>query len=204
MNWVEKSSIEKIRRLLEIFEQERHSRVLLTLENISVVRHNPAPYTLPVIPRPLPLHVVEGEHFVIADLRCLVSGSASSSRNPVIEASSRLQVVGSISRSSAFSSGGSSSSPLAPGQRTRSSRPERLLLPAQVAGPAPRVVKVKRKRASGRRNVLMSLKVIYFQSIFLIDFYIKRLIYMQEYGITSPNCCAAGNSKESRNYSKKE
>ena len=31
---------------------------------------------------------------------------------------------------------------------------------------------------------LMSLKVIYFQSIFLIDFYIKRLIYMQEYGIT--------------------
>ena len=29
----------------------------------------------------------------------------------------------------------------------------------------------------------MSLKVIYFQSIFLIDFYIKRLIFMQEYGI---------------------
>ena len=50
----------------------------------------------------------------------------------------------------------------------------------------------------------MSLKVIYFQSIFLIDFYIKRLIYMQEYGITSPNCCAVGNSKESRNCSKKE
>ena len=50
---------------------------------------------------------------------------------------------------------------------------------------------------------VMSLKVIYFQSIFLIDFYIKRMIYMQEYGITSPNCCAAGNSKESRNYSKR-
>ena len=32
-------------------------------------------------------------------------------------------------------------------------------------------------------EVLMSLKVIYFQSIFLIDFYIKRLIYMQESGI---------------------
>ena len=30
---------------------------------------------------------------------------------------------------------------------------------------------------------VVSLKVIYFQSIFLIDFYIKRLIYMQEYGI---------------------
>ena len=32
--------------------------------------------------------------------------------------------------------------------------------------------------------LLMSLKVIYFQSIFLIDFYLKRLIYMQKYGIT--------------------
>ena len=30
---------------------------------------------------------------------------------------------------------------------------------------------------------VMSLKVIYFQSIFVIDFYIKRLIYMQESGI---------------------
>ena len=33
------------------------------------------------------------------------------------------------------------------------------------------------------KSSLMSLKVIYFQSIFLIDFYIKRLIYMQESGI---------------------
>ena len=37
--------------------------------------------------------------------------------------------------------------------------------------------------SSNERRMLMSLKVIYFQSIFLIDFYIKRLIYMQESGI---------------------
>ena len=80
MNWVEKSSIEKIRRLLEIAERERHYQVLLTPDNISVVRCNPAPYTLPIIPLPLPSQVVEGEHFVIADLKRLVSGSASSSR----------------------------------------------------------------------------------------------------------------------------
>ena len=140
---MEKSSIEKIHRLLEISEQERHCRVLLTPENISVVRHNPAPYTLPVIPRPLPLQVVEGEHFVIADLWRLVFGSGNSSRNPIIEASSLVQGAGSTSRSSASSSGGSNSSPPAPCQRTRSSRPERLLPPTQVAGPAPRVVKVK-------------------------------------------------------------
>ena len=68
MKWVEKLSIEKIRRLLEIFERERHYQVLLTRENISAVRHNPTPYTLPVIPRPLPSNVVEGEHFVLADV----------------------------------------------------------------------------------------------------------------------------------------
>ena len=115
VNWVEKSSIEKICRLLKISEQERHCWVLLTLENISIVRHNPAPYTLPVIPRPLPSQVVEGEHVVIADLRCLVSCSDSSSRNLVIEASSWVQGAGSTSRLSASSSGGSSLSPSAPG-----------------------------------------------------------------------------------------
>ena len=36
---------------------------------------------------------------------------------------------------------------------------------------------------SAQATQLMSLKVIYFQSIFLIDFKIKRPIYMQESGI---------------------
>ena len=89
---------------------------------------------------------------MIADLRRLFSGNASSSRNSVIEASSRVQGFESISRSSAFSSRGSSSSPLAPSQITKSSSPERLLLPAQVVEPAPRVVKVKRKRVFGHWN----------------------------------------------------
>ena len=149
---MEKPSIKKIRRLLEIFERERHCRVLLNPENINVVRRNRAPYTLLVIPRPLPSHVVEGEHFVIADLRRPVSGSTSSSRNPTIEASSRVQGAGSTPRSSGSSSEGSSSSPPVPGKRTMSDHPERLLPPARVAGPAPQVVKVKRKRASGLWN----------------------------------------------------
>ena len=81
---------------------------------------------------------------MVADLRRLVSGSASSSRNPVIEASSRVQGARGTSRSSASSSGDSSSSPPA--------CLERLLMPAQVAGLAPRVVKIKWKRASKRWN----------------------------------------------------
>ena len=50
---MEKSSLEKIRRLLEISELERYYKVLLTPDNITTVRHNPAPYTLPVIPSSL-------------------------------------------------------------------------------------------------------------------------------------------------------
>ena len=152
MKWVEKSRIEKIRRLLEISERERHYQVLLTRENISTMRHNLALYTLPVIPRSLPSNVVEGEHFVIADVWRLVSGSASSSRDPVIEASSRVQGARSALRSSTSSSGGSGSSSSSPGQRARRDCPERFLHLAQVAEAAPRVVKVKRKRALKRRN----------------------------------------------------
>ena len=91
MKWVEKSSIEKIRRLLEIYERERHYQALLTLENVSAVRNNTTPYKILVIPRPLPSNVVEGEHFVLADVRCLASGGASSSRGLVVEGRLLLQ-----------------------------------------------------------------------------------------------------------------
>ena len=112
----------------------------------------PAPYTLPVIPQALPSNVVEGEHFVLADVRRLVSGGASSSRDSVIEASSRVQGARSASRSSASSIGGSSSSPSAPSRRAKKGHPKRFLPLAQVAGAAPQVVKVKRKRALERWN----------------------------------------------------
>ena len=85
---MEKSSFEKIGRLSEISEQERHYKILLTPDNIFSIRCNPDPYTLPVIPQPFPSDIVEGEHFVIADLRCLISSSACSSGGPLIEASS--------------------------------------------------------------------------------------------------------------------
>ena len=39
---------------------------------------------------------------------------------------------------------------------------------------------------------LMSLKVIHFQSIFLIFFYLKRLIYVQKYGITNQTVMQQG------------
>ena len=152
MNWVEKSSFEKIRRLSEISEQKRHYKVLLTPYNISVVRRNPTPYTLPVIPRPLPSNIVEGEHLVIVDLRRLISSSTRPSDGPLIEASSRVQGAGSTSGSSTSPSEDSSSAHPVPSRRTRSNRPEGLHLPEKVTGFAPRVIKTKRKRVVGRRN----------------------------------------------------
>ena len=89
---------------------------------------------------------------MIADVRRLVSGSASSSRDPVVEASSRVQGAQSTSRSSASSSRCSGSSSSTHGRRARRDRPERLLPLTQVVGAAPRVVKFKRKRALKRRN----------------------------------------------------
>ena len=152
MKWVEKLSFEKIRRLLEISEQELHFQVLLTRKNISVVRNHPAPYTLPVIPRLLPSNVVDGEHFVIADVRRLVSEGTNSSKNPVVAESSRVQGDRSASGSSASSSGGPDSSSSTPGQRAKGDFPERSLPLAQITGAAYREVKVKRKKALKRRN----------------------------------------------------
>ena len=38
----------------------------------------------------------------------------------------------------------------------------------------------------------MSLKVIHFQSIFLIYFYLKRMIYVQKYGIINQTAMQQG------------
>ena len=117
------------------------------------MRHNPAPYTLPVIPHPLHSDVVEGEQFVAADLRHLVSSGASSSGDPAVEASSQVQGASGASTSS---SGSSSSSPPAPSRETRKGHPERPPLPMQVPRPNPQVIRIGRKRALGRCDALGS------------------------------------------------
>ena len=86
MQWVEKASIEKIHIPLEISELERHCEVLLTLKNLADVRQSPAPYSLPIIPRSLPIEIVGGEHFVTTDLLDLLTGRAPIPRDPEAEA----------------------------------------------------------------------------------------------------------------------
>ena len=138
VNWVEKASLEKIRRLLKISKQECHYEVLLTLKNLADVRRNPAPYSLPIIPRPLPSEIVDEEHFVTADLLNLTAGSASPSRDLEAETSSRELVSQTPSVPSASTSGGSGSAQPAPSQGERGSCPERLPLPRKGTNFAPR------------------------------------------------------------------
>ena len=54
VHWVERASFKKILRLLEISEQERHHEVLLTMKNLYDLSRHPTPYSVPIIPRPLP------------------------------------------------------------------------------------------------------------------------------------------------------
>ena len=84
---MEKASLEKIHRLLEVSEQERNCEILLTLKNLADVIQSPAPYSLPIIPRSLSLEIVEGEHFVTSDLLSLLAGRAPSTGDPKAEAS---------------------------------------------------------------------------------------------------------------------
>ena len=93
VNWVEKASFEKIRRLLEIFERERHHEVFLTLKNLGDLIRNPTPYNVPVILRPLPTKIVEGEHYVTTNLLNLLPASSSLAREPETEATGRELVI---------------------------------------------------------------------------------------------------------------
>ena len=144
VHWVEKASLEKIRRLLEISEQDHHYEVLLTSKNLVDVRRNPAPYNLPIIPHPLPSEIVDEEHFITANLLNLTAGSASSSRVPDVETSSQELVSRTLLGSSASTSGGSGSAQPAPSRGERGYRSERLLLPRKGTSSAPRVLNIKK------------------------------------------------------------
>ena len=93
MNYVEKASFKKIKKLLEIYELEQHHKIILTLRNLHELSCNPSLYILPVISRHVPKKIVEGEHYVIVDLLNLALSSSSSAKNLKIEAVGRELVI---------------------------------------------------------------------------------------------------------------
>ena len=141
---MEKASLEKIRRLLEISEQESHYEVLLIPKNLADVRRNLAPYTFPIIPRPLPSEIMDGEHFVTVDLLNLTAGSGFSSRLLDTKMSSQELVSQTLTGSSASTSRGSGSAQCAPSWGERGHLPESLLLPRKGTSSTPRVLKTKK------------------------------------------------------------
>ena len=68
VSWVEKASLEGIRRLLEITKRERNHKLLLSVKNLRELGSSSFFYIVPVIPRSLLKDLVKGEHFVLVDL----------------------------------------------------------------------------------------------------------------------------------------
>ena len=90
---MEKANFKKIQRLLEISERERHHEILLTAKNLRELSRSSSPYIIPVIPLPLPVKIVEREHYVIADLLNLASGGSTPTKNSETEAIGRELVI---------------------------------------------------------------------------------------------------------------
>ena len=119
--------------------------VLLTLKNLADVRRSPAPYSLRIIPCPLPSEIVDGEHFVTSNLLSLLASSALSSKDPEAEASNQEQVSRASSVPSTSTSGDSSFASPGPGRDARGIHPARLPLPRKRIGSCPRVSKIRKK-----------------------------------------------------------
>ena len=85
---MEKASLERIIRLLEIIEGEHSHELLLSVKNLKELSVSPFPYIAPVIPRPLLAELVKGEHFTLVDLLKSILGSslqAGSAQEPLAQ-----------------------------------------------------------------------------------------------------------------------
>ena len=146
MHWVERASFAKIHRLLEISEQERHHEVLLNVKNLHDLSRHLYPYSVPIIPRPLPLEIVEGEHFVAADLLSLIPSGSSPAREAESEATGRELVISTQSTQPSSTSEDSGPAPQAAEQVEGGGRSERSPLAIKDSCLAPRALKKKKGR----------------------------------------------------------
>ena len=88
VNWVEKASLERIRRLLKITKVERNHELLLFVKNLGELGASPYHYIFPVILRPMLAEPIKGEHFVLFDLLKSIPSSslqAGSAQAEVVE-----------------------------------------------------------------------------------------------------------------------
>ena len=133
-------------------EWARHCKVLLTSKNLSDMRRNSAPYSLPIIPCPLPSEIIDREHFVTADLLRLISDDASTSGGVRVEIVDQRPEAPPPSGPPAPNSEGSSSAHPASGRGIGGSRLEHLPLPSRGGKSTRRILKVKKKKETERGN----------------------------------------------------
>ena len=142
---MEKASFEKIQRLLDISEWERHHKILLTVKNLRDLSRSPSPYTIPFIPHLLPIEIVEREHFVIADLQHLVPGSSPPAMDSETGAIGRELVISTQPEQSSLSGEDLDLVPLASKKDDRGSRLERPPFSREGPRPTPQASKKGRR-----------------------------------------------------------
>ena len=79
---MEKARLDRISRLLKITERERNNELLLSMKNLQELGANPFPYIVPVLLGPLPVELVKGENFVLADLKLIPRSSSQEESAP--------------------------------------------------------------------------------------------------------------------------
>ena len=145
MPWVERASFTKIRRLLEISEQERNHEVLLTVKNLHDLSCHPSPYNVLIILSPLLSEIVEGEHFVVVGLLSLIPGGSSPTKEAEKEVAGRELVISMQPAQSSFASKDSDPASQASRQGEGSGRLERPPLARKDSHLAPRASKKRRR-----------------------------------------------------------
>ena len=145
VNWVEKTSFKKIQRLLEISKQERHHEIILTAKNLRELSCSPSPYIIPVIPRPLPAEIVEGEHYIIVDLLNLAPSNSSPSKNSETEVVGRELVISTQSGQPSLAREDSDLVPQASKKDDSGSRLNRLPFTKKGSHPSPQASKKGRR-----------------------------------------------------------
>ena len=63
------------------------------MKNLHDLSRHPSPYSVQIIPSPLPPEIVEGEHFVVTDLLSLIPGGSSPAKEVESEVVGRELVI---------------------------------------------------------------------------------------------------------------
>ena len=128
------------------------------MKNLRELSCNPSPYTLPAIPHPLPIEVVEGEHYVIADLLTLISGSSSPAQASETEVVGQELAISLRPEKPSLAREDPSVAPRSSKEVDRGSRPKRLPFTKKGSHSAPQVSKKGRRAFEQRRPLGMGVE----------------------------------------------